>query len=186
MISEVQDNIENCISNKHFHAVPCSRHPQPSEVLLSSAKVNSGPITFTKEAPPFVQTFNQPLTSITLNAGCFSRAKVLIRFVGSLTETPNYFLTLTVPTGILIFTLYKICEKSSIRQVAATYTINYTDISGYSGSRALDFEYFTCDEQWGECYTYTLELTSISDSGRIDSNYFFTGVFSALAVGTRC
>ncbi|WP_312653888.1 DUF4489 domain-containing protein [Aminipila sp.] len=172
-------NEKNPICNKYYDCNKNCIHPTPGKVFLKHTNNNLIKNQINLTTPPYTQTFNQPIASVTIDTACFCKPKLLINFVGILTTTTKSFLVLTNT-----FTLFKTCKDSKILQPVATYNFNVINtVASFPNSQTIKFDYSPCDDPCEDCCSYILEFTRVSSifagsSGSITIN----GAFSVLGV----
>lgn len=153
-------------------------HPMPGKALLKCNNGNLGSTSVILLVPPFTQTFNQPISSVTIDNTYLCRKNFLIDFTGILTSN----LVSGLFTGTFIFTLFKTCKKSNIRQSIANFNFNFITSLGVLEDRTLKFEYPYCEDQCCDCSVYTLELTSVSSGTSARVEVSVNGMLCVLAV----
>lgn len=179
------NSLSNCNCDKkvpnHDQHDDCDnycKHPLPGKALLRCNNGNFGTTNVSLLIPPFSQTFNQPIASVTIDTTCLYRKKILVDFAGILTSR----LVVGLFTGTLIFTLFKTCKESRVRQSVITFTFNFLSLLSAPEDRALNFEYSYCEDQCDDCCTYTLEMTNISSETPTSVELSINGTLCVLAV----
>lgn len=171
----------------------------PGRTILKCSEGSFGPTNFNfsaaTSADPRTQNVNEVIASVTIDTSCLCCPRILIDFTGVLTSSvsASEFSPDTDPFRILEefdFTLYKTCRDSNVRLPVKTFTISQgntnTSDTPFKDSRTLKFEYFSCEDQCGNCCTYTLELTSITDSAFAVFALSINGTLCAHAVESSC
>lgn len=165
--------------NKSLHYI----NSTSGNVLLKSVKCSLPAINISL-LNPFIQTFNKPIGSISLDTYYLKCPYILINFTGILITSPtNSDLRLTTT-----FTLFKNCGKEKIPCPIATYNFNIEHLSVLSfpltNTHTIIFNYSPCDDSWSDCCTYTLEFTRVSAFFDSSGSISIDGTFSALALGS--
>lgn len=152
-------------------------HPAPGKIFLKRTNSNTTTNIINLAVPPFTQTFNQPIASVTIDTTCLCKPELLIKFKGILTTTAIALMTFTST-----FTLYKICKKSKIRQPVATYNFNLVDVVPFPNSQTIMFDYTPCGDQCEDYCTYILEFTRASSSSNLGGASGSITISSTLSV----
>lgn len=154
------------------------KEQKDKDVMLKFNSGNFSPTDVTFAEGAMTQTFNQPIASITVNTTCLDCTNTLIDFTGILNVT-----TAVSATSVLTFTLFKVCNGFSGRQAVTTFNFFVADIAGgVTASHTISFKYPSKGDECGDCCTYILELTSISNLDFGTVNYSINGIISALTV----
>ncbi|HVI40343.1 MAG TPA: DUF4489 domain-containing protein [Anaerovoracaceae bacterium] len=158
------------------------QHPKGNKVIFESSYGNFGPLDVTFAEGAQLQTFNQPIASVTIDTTCLNVTNTIIDFTGILNVTT------TVPAeSTLTFTLFKICNDMRTRQPVSTVNFFVADIPGGEiASHTLAFKFPFKNNDCKDCCTYILELTNIFNLSPGTITYSVNGTFSALAIVSAC
>lgn len=161
-----------------------NKHPVPKEAIL---KHNNGNINNTKITiitPPFIQTLNKPITSVTMDATCLQRKKVLVDFTGILTVVAYSNAANSV---LFSFKLFK-STKDILHQFEAAFDFYYNkfSLSGTPITSTLVFQYSPGNYNYNyeNCCTYTLELSELSGISPLFMEVSINGTLSVLALNS--
>nr|WP_315020493.1 DUF4489 domain-containing protein [uncultured Aminipila sp.] len=153
-----------------------------NKVIFENSYGNFGPLDITFAEGNLLQTFNQPISSVTIDTTCVDVKNLIIDFTGILNVT-----TTVAATSTLTFTLYRICSDRRPRQPISTVNFFVADTTGgVTTSHTLAFKFPTKDENCNGCCTYVLDLISISNLDFGTINYSINGNLSALAIVAAC
>jgi len=158
------------------------------KAILRCNKSNFGTTNILLPTPPFVQTLNQPVASVTIDTSCLRCPNILISFDGILdiSNLLNNFIQST-----FTFTLFRDCKGHRIREAIATFNYNVIHFSPFfdinsKASHTLCFQHSSCDDSCDDCCTYILELSRISDFNPVTETISINGKLCALAVESPC
>ena len=159
------------------------QHPKGNKVLFESSYGNFGPLDITFTEGVLIQTFNQPISSVTIDTTCLNVTNTLIDFTGILNVTTAN----VAATSALTFTLFKTCTDRRMRQTVSTANFFAADpVAGATASFTLAFKFPFKNNDCKDCCTYILELTNISNQVAGTITYSVNGTFSALAIVSAC
>ncbi len=149
-----------------------------NKVIFENSYGNFGPLDITFAEGEQLQTFNQPIASVTIDTTCVDVKNVIIDFTGILNVT-----TTVAATSMLTFTLHRICSDRRARQPISTVNFFVADTTGgVTTSHTLAFKFPIRDDNCCGCCTYVLELISIFNLDFGTINYAINGNLSALAI----
>lgn len=181
-LSQCNSN-EQCLAyDKHHHCDNNCIHPAPGKLILRCSN-GSFATNINIVAPPFIQVFNQPIASVSMDTTSLKCPSILIDFAGILTTIPTPGIISLTAT----FTLFKTCKESKIRQPVATYNFNVVNLfSPFPDSQTIKFEYSPCDDECEDCCTYTLEFTRVSSFFQSIGSISINGTLCVLTVDSVC
>jgi hypothetical protein len=175
-ISKYPLHEENSI-NRQDQDCDC-QHPKGNKVIFQSSYSNFGPLNVVFTDAALIQTFNQPIASVTIDTACLNVTNTVIDFTGILNVTPVN----TAANSTLIFTLFKTCNDRRIRQSVSTVNFFVVNNAGATNSFTLAFKFPFKNNECKDCCTYILELTSIFNADPGTVTYSINGTLSALTI----
>lgn len=154
------------------------RHPSGNKVIFKTNYGNFGPLNVTFTDGALLQTFNQPIASVTIDTTCVDVKNIVIEFTGILNVT-----TIFAATSTLTFTLFRICSDMRTRQAVSTVNYFAADIlGGVTTSHTLVYRFPFSNDGCKDCCSYVLELTSINNPDFGTITYAINGILSALGI----
>ena len=146
----------------------------PSKAILKCNEISYGPTNLLTN----YLDLNELIASVTIDTTCLHCPNTLIDFSGILS-------TLSFNVTSFSFTLFKSCKGNSFRQAVTTFNFNTFNNSDFADSNTIKFKYLSCDDQYGDCCTYTLELTRVTSGFGELSQFSINGMMCAFAVDSQ-